>query len=310
MKHICVLGSINMDIVLKVDRMVKVGETILSKGFNKSFGGKGANQAVAVSRLGVKVFMIGNVGIDDNGNTLLSGLKRDNIDVEFVNRDSRNETGMAIITVDDLANNSIIVIPGANMSIECSDIKKAESIIKMSKLIIAQFETPINTTIAAFKIARENSVLTILNPAPAREIPTELLSLTDIIVPNEVEVYELTKVKIESEDSIKHAARKFIERGVKYVIITLGERGAALVSNEGYELLDAVKVNAVDTTAAGDSFIGALACILSRHEKIEFELIKQAIIFANKVSSMVVQREGAQASIPTLEQVTKVFGEE
>ena len=310
MKHICVLGSINMDIVLKVDRMVKVGETILSKGFNKSFGGKGANQAVALSRLGVKVFMIGSVGKDDNGNTLLRGLKRDNIDVEFVNRDSRSETGMAIITVDDLANNSIIVIPGANMNIECSDIKKAESIIKTSKLIIAQFETPINTTIAAFKIARENSVLTILNPAPAREIPTELLSLTDIIVPNEAEAYDLTKVKIESGDSIKHAARKFIQRGVKYVIITLGERGAALVSNEEYVLLEAVKVNAIDTTAAGDSFIGALACILSRHEKIEFESIKQAIIFANKVSSMVVQSEGAQASIPTLEQVTKVFGEE
>lgn len=310
MKHICVLGSINMDIVLKVDRMVKVGETILSKGFNKSFGGKGANQAVALSRLGVKVYMIGNVGKDDNGDTLLSGLRRDNIDVEFVNRDSRNETGMAIITVDDLANNSIVVVAGANMKIECSDIKRAESIIKMSKLIIAQFETPINTTIAAFKIARENSILTILNPAPAREIPTELLSLTDIIVPNEAEAYELTKVKIESEDSIKHAARKFIERGVKYVIITLGERGAVLVSNEGYELLEAVKVNAIDTTAAGDSFIGALACMLSRHEKIEFELIKQAIIFANKVSSMVVQREGAQASIPTLEEVSKVFGEE
>ena len=117
-------------------------------------------------------------------------------------------------------------------------------------------------------------------------------------------------MKIESGDSIKHAARKFIQRGVKYVIITLGERGAALVSNEEYVLLEAVKVNAIDTTAAGDSFIGALACILSRHEKIEFESIKQAIIFANKVSSMVVQSEGAQASIPTLEQVTKVFGEE
>lgn len=296
-----------MDIVLKVDRMVKVGETILSKGFNKNPGGKGANQAVASSRLGANVYMIGKVGKDENGDILLSELARDNIDLEFVNKDIKDPTGMAIITVDDLANNSIIVIPGANMNIEYSDVKKAETIIKMSKIIIAQFETPIEATIAAFKIARKNGVITILNPAPARKIPTELLALTDIIVPNETEVYELTKVKIESEDSIRLASKEFLENGVKYVIITLGEKGAALVSNEGYELLKAIKVNAIDTTAAGDSFIGALAYMLCRHKKLEFDSIKQAIIFANKVSSIVVQKPGAQASLPRLEEILQVL---
>lgn len=296
-----------MDIVLKVDRMVKVGETILSKGFNKNPGGKGANQAVASSRLGLYVHLIGKVGKDENGDILLSELARDNIDLEFVNKDIKDPTGIAIITVDDLANNSIIVIPGANMNIEYSDVKRAETIIKMSKIIIAQFETPIEATIDAFKIARKNGVITILNPAPARKIPTELLALTDIIVPNETEVYELTKVKIKSEDSIRLAAKKFLENDVKYVIITLGERGAALVSNEGYELLKAIKVNAIDTTAAGDSFIGALAYMLCRHKKIEFELVKEAIIFANKVSSIVVQKSGAQASLPRLEEILQVL---
>lgn len=310
MENICVIGSINMDLVINVDRMVKVGETILSKSFNKNSGGKGANQAVAASRLGVNVHMIGKVGNDDVGDILLKKLSEDNIDVEFVSIDNGNPTGMAIITVDEFANNSIIVIPGANLDIECSDVKKAENIIKMSKLIIAQFETPIESTITAFKIAKENGVITILNPAPAKEIPRELLALTDIIVPNETEACELTKVKIESEVSIKLASKKFLESGVKYVIITLGERGSALVSNEEYELLEAIKVNAVDTTAAGDSFIGALACMLCRHDKIEFGLLKDAVIFANKVSSMVVQKPGAQASLPKLEEVLQVFGEE
>lgn len=310
MENICVIGSINMDLVIRVNRMAKVGETIFSKGYYKNSGGKGANQAVAASRLGVNVHIIGKVGNDDSGDVLLKKLTEDNVDVKFVSIDNANPTGLAVITVDKHANNSIIVIPGANMDIQCSEVENAEAVIKMSNLIIAQFETPIEATITAFKIARENGVITVLNPAPAREIPDELLALTDIIVPNETEAYELTKVKVESEKSIRLAAKKFLEKGVKYVIITLGERGAAMVSNEGYEFLKAIKVNAVDTTAAGDSFIGALACRLCQHKKIEFEKIKKAVIFANKVSSMVVQKSGAQASLPSLKEVLQEFEEE
>jgi ribokinase len=180
----------------------------------------------------------------------------------------------------------------------------------MSKLIVAQFETPVEATIEAFKIAKDNNVVTILNPAPAREIPDELLGLTDIIIPNETEAYELTKIKIDNENSIKAAAEKFLERGAKCAIITLGERGAALVSKEGFEIIKAVKVTALDTTAAGDSFIGALASKLCNYEKIDFEKIKEAVIFANKVSSMVVQKPGAQASLPTLNEVMEEFGED
>lgn len=299
-----------MDLVVKVNRMAKVGETILSEGYNKYSGGKGANQAVAASRLGANVHMIGKVGNDDNGDALLKQLAEDEVDIEYISVDNSNPTGMAVIIVDKDANNSIIVVPGANMKIESSDVQKAREVIIMSKLIVAQFETPFEATIEAFKIAKDNNVVTILNPAPAREIPDELLGLTDIIIPNETEAYELTKIKIDTENSIKAAAEKFLERGAKYAIITLGERGAALVSKEGFEIIKAVKVTALDTTAAGDSFIGALASKLCNYEKIEFEKIKEAVIFANKVSSMVVQKSGAQASLPTLKEVAEEYGED
>jgi len=309
LKDICVIGSINMDLVVKVNRMVNVGETILSEGYYKNSGGKGANQAVAASRLGAKVHMIGRVGRDDNGDALLKELAEDNVDIDHVGVDSTSPTGMAVIMVDKAANNSIIVVPGANMEIGNEDVRKASDVIKSSKLIIAQFETPVETTIEAFKIAKDNKVTTVLNPAPAREIPSELLALTDIVIPNETEAFELTKIKIDDEDSIRKAAGKFLEGGAKYAIITLGERGAALVSREGFDVVNAIKVKAVDTTAAGDSFIGALASRLCAYEKIEFEKIKEAITFANKVSSMVVQKSGAQESLPTLAEVMKEFGE-
>ncbi|MBP1744221.1 MAG: ribokinase [Firmicutes bacterium] len=309
MENICVLGSINMDLVVKVNRMVNVGETILSEDFYKNSGGKGANQSVAASRLGAKVHMIGKTGNDDNGDILLKKLVKDNVDIEFIGTDDINPTGMAIIMVDKEANNSIVVIPGANMNIDCSDVQKARDVIIKSRLIIAQFETPVEATIEAFKIARENNVTTILNPAPARGIPDELLALTDIIIPNETEAYELTKIKVENEDSIREAAGKFLEHGVKYVIITLGERGAALVSKQDFEVVKALKVKALDTTAAGDSFIGALASRLCSFEKIGFEKIREAVVFANKVSSMVVQKAGAQESLPSLNEVVEEFGE-
>lgn len=309
MENICVIGSINMDLVVKVNRMVNLGETILSEGYYKNSGGKGANQAVAASRLGVNVHMIGKVGNDDNGDLLVKKLAEDKVDTEYIGIDNDNPTGMAVIMVDSAANNSIIVIPGANMKIDYPDVKKAEAVIKKSRLIIAQFETPVEATIAAFKTARENNVATVLNPAPARDIPDELLALTDIIIPNETEAYELTKIRISDESSIRDAAGKFLEKGVRYVIITLGERGAALVSKEGFGIEAAVKVSAVDTTAAGDSFIGALASRLCSYEEIGFESIKEAMGFANKVSSMVVQKSGAQASLPTLKEVMEEFGE-
>lgn len=309
-KNVCILGSINMDLVLRVNRLVKPGETILSKDFKKVSGGKGANQAVAAKRLGANVSFIGMVGADDNGFEIVKAFKEDKIDVSHIKVSNNDPTGMAIITVDDDGRNSIVVVPGANMKIDNTSIEEAKDVIKDSKLLIAQFETSIEATIKAFKVAKENGVITILNPAPARNIPEELLKLTDIIAPNETEVFELTDIKVDDNDKIREAADKLIEKGVKFVIITLGERGAALASQEKLTIVPAYKVKAVDTTAAGDSFIGALATKLQNEKEVDFENMEEAIKFANKVSSIVVQKQGAQPSLPYLDEVLKAYKEE
>ena len=309
MNKVCVLGSINMDLVIKVKDMPKVGETILSKSFEKIAGGKGANQAVAAKRCGNEVSMIGKIGLDDNGKALKRLLEEDEIDTSLIFEDEKNPTGMAMITVDENSDNSIIVISGSNMKINESEIEKSREKIKNSDILISQFETPEDMTIKAFNIAKENGKITILNPAPAKEIKKELLKVTDIIIPNETEAELLTGIKVNDLDTAKLAGKKLLESGVKFAIITLGEKGAAIINNERAELVKAFKVNAVDTTAAGDSFIGGLSSKLNIND-LNFENLIKAVTFGNKVSSIAVQREGAQPSIPTLEEVIKIYGEE
>lgn len=308
MTKVCVLGSLNMDVVVKVISMPKIGQTIIGDNLVNVSGGKGANQAVAAKRAGADVYMLGKVGLDDNGNRLVEELKKDNINVDYVFQDECRPTGTAIITVNEQGDNSIIVVPGANMSITEDELKKAIEGIKTSNVLVAQFETSIDITIEAFKFAKKYDLITILNPAPAKAIPEELLKYTDIIVPNETEALELTKVKVENLRTAKEAAEVFFKQGVKYVIITMGEKGAALVSHNACEIIPAYKVEAVDTTSAGDSFIGALASKFN-NSIIEYNSLKEAVIFGNKVSSITVQREGAQPSIPTLEEVIKIYKE-
>lgn len=310
MNKICVLGSMNMDMVLNVKNLPKKGETLLVNNTEKIPGGKGANQAVAAKRLGSNVYMIAQIGEDGNGEILLDCLNKDNINTEYVFKDKEKPTGLAIITVDENADNMISVVSGANMSLKTENIKKSEETIKNCDVVISQFETPMETTIDAFKIAKENGIITILNPAPANNIPEELLKVTDVIVPNETEALELTNVDVKDLESAKIAADKFLNKGVKYVIITLGDKGAALVTKEKADLIDAYKVVAVDPTAAGDSFIGAVASSLSKVEKVDYEVLKKAINFANKVSSIAVTKKGAQISLPYLEEVMNKYGEE
>lgn len=307
---ICVLGSINMDEVVGCKFMPKVGETILAHSFKKVPGGKGANQAVAARRMGCEVFMIGKIGEDANGEYLLNTLKEEGINTENVFKDSENPTGVAIILVDDSGNNSIAVVAGSNMAINNEDLLEAKKAITESKILISQFETPVDITIEAFKIAREKGVITLLNPAPAREIPDELLKYTDIIVPNETEAESITGIKVNDINSAKIASRDLLSKGVKYVIITLGDKGAAMVSDNYSVLVPAKKVKAIDTTAAGDSFIGGLSRILSSENGLTDSSLEKAIGFANKVSAIVVTKEGAQTSIPTFETVIKTYGEE
>ncbi|ELC8441513.1 ribokinase [Clostridium perfringens] len=310
MNKICVLGSMNMDLVLKVKDMPKVGETILSKSFQKIAGGKGANQAVAAKRSGSEVFMISKIGKDENGRELRDKLVEDNIDVKYVFEDEVEPTGIALIMVNDNGNNSIIVNAGSNMTLTRDEIHSAKEAIKESEIIISQFETPEDMTIEAFKIAKENGKVTILNPAPAKKIKEELLKYTDIIVPNETEAELLTGIEIKDIEDAKEAGKIFLDKGVKFVIITLGENGAALIGKDFCEIVPAYKVNAIDTTAAGDSFIGGLSSKLDA-KNLGRETLSKAIRFGNKVSSIAVQRRGAQPSIPFVDEVLEVYkGEE
>lgn len=306
MNKVCVLGSINMDLVFQIENMPKEGETILSKQFNKNPGGKGANQAVAAKRSGASVYMIGKIGNDDNGRTMVEGLENDGINTSYISIDPNEPTGMAIIMVNSQGNNSIVVESGANMKIDNNDIKKADDAIINSDIIISQFETPDQSAIEAFKRAKELNKITILNPAPAKKIEDELLKYTDIIVPNETEVEVITGVRVFDLESAKNAGQLLIEKGIKYVIITLGEKGAALISKDRAEIVQAFKVNAVDTTAAGDSFIGGISSKINVNE-ISFESLLKSIRFGNMVSSLAVQKEGAQISIPYLNDVLEVY---
>ena len=197
------------------------------------------------------------------------------------------------------------------MNIIKEDIQKCRQSIINSEVVVAQFETPVASTIEAFKIAKENGVMTVLNPAPASKICDELMSLTDIIIPNETEARSITNIKVENEETAKKAAEKFLNKGIKYVIITLGDKGAVFVSKHQSIFIPAYKVTAVDTTAAGDGFIGALVTklVINSEEDVMFKALTKAIKFANKVSSLIVQKQGAQTSLPTMEDVIKSFEE-
>lgn len=308
MNKVCVLGSINMDLVIKVNEMPKEGETILSESFEKIAGGKGANQAVAARRCGNIVSMIGKIGKDDNGKILKGLLEEDSIDTNLIFEDENEPTGMAVITVNKNGNNSITVISGSNMTLNKDEIEKSKEIIENSDILISQFEVPEEVILEAFKIAKENNKITILNPAPAKKIDEELLKYTDIIIPNETEAELLTGIKVNDLESAKLAANGLLEKGVKFVIVTLGSKGAAVISKEDGQIVEAYKVKAIDTTAAGDSFIGGLSSKLDI-ESLSFENLLKAVKFANKVSSITVQRKGAQPSIARLEEVIEIYGE-
>ena len=303
MNKVTVIGSINLDTNLRVAQMAKPGETIHAKEHYSAAGGKGANQAVAAARSGCAVSFVGAVGDDAPGKEMLALLKKENINLDGVKEVADESTGQAFITVDDSGQNSITIYSGANYAFDQDDIEQNSDLIAASDFVVAQFETPIEATIQGFKIARQNSAKTILNPAPAiTEIPAELLQVTDIIIPNETEAATITGIEVVDEKSAKKAADKLHELGVSAVIITIGDKGAFYDFQDKQGLIPAFKVKAVDTTAAGDTFIGAMTSIL----KPDFSNLSDAITFANKASSLTVQGYGAQPSIPTKAEVEQV----
>ena len=302
MKKICVIGSLNMDLVVNVDEMPKKGQTLIGSSFKEVPGGKGANQAVAIARLGGDINMIGKVGSDSFGKTLIEQLKNDNVDTEYVQIENC-ASGVAMITVDKNAENSIVVAPGANFKVLEEDIDKCIDGIKKSDIVVLQLETPLNTIKYALEKSKELGKYTILNPAPAVKLGDEIIRNVDLLTPNETELEILSGVKIETEDDIKKAAHVMIEKGVKELIVTLGSKGSLYINEETMNFKKSYKVEAIDTTAAGDSYTGALAVAFSKNESIE-----EAMDFASKVGALSVMKEGAQTSLPTLEDVLNFKG--
>lgn len=302
MKNICVIGSLNMDLVVNVDTMPKPGQTIIGSNFKEVPGGKGANQAVAMARLNGNVSMIGKVGEDGFGQTLINSLKNDKVDTTYI-QTAKGATGVALITVDKNAQNSIVVSPGANFEVKEDDIDNNIEAIKNSDIVVLQLETPLNTIKYALNKAKELNKYTILNPAPAVKLDDEIIKNVDLLTPNETELEIISEVSIETEEDIQKAAQIMIEKGVKELIVTLGSKGSLYINKEKSMFKKAYKVEAVDTTAAGDSYTGALAVALSQDKNIE-----DAMDFASKVGALSVLKEGAQSSLPTLEDVKNFRG--
>lgn len=300
---ISILGSINLDSTYHVDKIPLPGETIHVNKKTFAAGGKGANQAVAAKRSGATVSFIGAVGNDAAGKYMLNELEKEKINLSNVQIKDTAQTGTATVLLDENGQNSILVYAGANGLIDSSQINKAEDTIANSDYIIAQFETPISAIISAFTIAKKHGVTTILNPAPATTIDNKLLKVTNIIVPNETESAAITGINVTDEESMQRTARYFREKGVKVTIITLGSRGVYYSSPTENRFISAYKVNAVDTTGAGDTFIGAMTSVLTT----DLLNISVAIDYGQQASSITVQGIGAQPSIPTKEKIKQVY---
>ena len=295
---ITVIGSLNMDLITITEKSPRVGETLIGISFKQSAGGKGANQADSIAKLGGKVNMIGRVGEDDFGKALVQSLKKDGVDVSKISVSKKASTGIATIIVNGSGDNSIIVVPGANYEVTPSDIDNSIDVISKAKMIIAQLEVPLDTITYSFKKAKEYGVYTILNPAPAQPLSDELLRMTDLLVPNEIELEILSGKPLVTQDDMYVAARTLLNKGVKEIIVTLGSQGCLYMNENESIHYPAYKVEVVDTTAAGDSFIGGIATALS-----EGKPIKEAIGLATKVSALTVTRLGAQISLPLREEV-------
>ncbi|GEK27900.1 ribokinase [Furfurilactobacillus siliginis] len=297
---VVVLGSLNVDSILRIPRLPLPGETMEMNDKSSAPGGKGANQAVAAARAGAQTAFIGKVGADDGASVLREALESDGISTEFVTTDEQRGSGQAYILLQESGQNSILVYAGSNQSLSKEDVDAAKDIIKDADFLISQFETPIETTTYAFEYAQSVGVTTILNPAPAvPTMPADLLKVTDLICPNETEAATITGIEVTDAASMLLNAAKFAQMGCKELIITVGSRGAFYANQDGSGFVDAFKVKAVDTTAAGDTFLGALSSQL----KTDFSNMRDAIVFANHASSLTVQRLGAQPSIPMLEEI-------
>lgn len=305
--RICMVGSSNIDLISRVPRLPMPGETLIGSKFQMGFGGKGANQAVMAAKLGAQVSVVTKVGDDIFGHDTRRNYEKHGIDVTFVLVDAERFSGVAPIAVDENTGaNSIIIVPGANDGLSPGNVREAASAIHGAQILICQLEIPVETTLEAFRVARQKpGVLTILNPAPAAPLPDELIALSDIIAPNEVEAAMLTDMPTASDEQAVAAGRRLQERGAKTVVMTLGARGALILDGiSAPVMVGAQPVQAVDTTGAGDAFVGSLAYFLGAGRGLR-DSVERACAIATKS----VLKPGTQISFPWREEVLTIIGE-
>lgn len=298
MSKILVIGSFMMDLVTRTPRAPKEGETIKGLSFSQFTGGKGANQAVAAAKLGGDVTMIGMIGADSFGEAQIQSLKSAGINTAYISRTEKASTGIGFITLEESGKNRIIIVPGANLLYTPEELYKNKSLISDADIIVLQFEIPMDTTYKSLELCCELGKTVILNPAPSEKIEPDYLKRVTYLILNEVEAKDFTGINIIDRDSAKKAAEKLLEQGCRNVIITMGCNGVFFLnSNEEY-YVESFKVDAVDTTAAGDGFIGAFTYGLqNKHSH------KECIEFANAAAALSVTRMGAQPSLPYLSEV-------
>ena len=295
---ILVLGSSNIDLILKVPRFHNPGETIMAEEQVTVFGGKGANQAIAAKRLGGKVSFITKLGDDHYGQTYRWYLIKNGLDPKWILKDKELPTGVALIELTPNGENRIIVSPGANRAISENELSKLGPSWKGIRIFVTQLETPLPAVEIGLNMAKDQGLLTLLNPSPPVQLSPNILSLVDFLVPNEWEAQYLTGIKMKGKEDIRKMGERLLDMGTKNVVITLGPQGL-FFNNESEEIwMDAFKVKAVDTTAAGDAFIGALACGLS-----EKRPIREVLRFANGAGALATTKLGAQPSLPSRKEV-------
>ncbi len=304
--YVLIIGSSNMDFNIYLKKLPKLGETVTGGTFEQFLGGKGANQAVASVRSGSKTIFIAKIGMDVFGDQMMTRLKAEGIDISHIIQDLEEHSGIAFILIDDNGENMISVAPGANFNLTPNEIRAHAEIIKNASSIVVQMEIPIETISEIFKIASLGKAIKILNPAPLKHVPIDVLKNIDIIIPNEGELYRLHsllnlgEIKTRGKHSIIKASREISKLGVKTIITTMGSKGSIIYNAENDQAteIQAFKVKAVDTVGAGDCFNGVLASKLSKGETVE-----DAVKYATAAASIAVTRKGAQESIPEINEI-------
>ncbi len=292
-KRVIVIGSSNIDLTIRVPRLPREGETVIGRELYRTFGGKGANQAVAARKAGASVFLITKLGRDNFGDEYLNYLLSCEIPIEGIIFDDTKSTGIALIIVDEKGKNQIAVAPGANGNLLPEEIYRFEHLFDSESILLMQHEIPMETIEEALKIARRKGATTVLNPAPGKKLRSEILEMIDIITPNETEAEVLTDIEVKGLDDADRAGARLLKMGAGIVIVTLGEKGSLLCRRSGSTYFKPFKVKAVDTTAAGDAFNGVLVYALSVGRDIE-----EAILYGNAAGAITVTRIGAQSSLP------------